>query len=114
MVAVIQFQGVDLQLDEHGFLADQTLWSVDLAVVIAQELTEVTNLTDAHCQIINMLRRLYFDYDLQPANRQLVKLAKTEFGDHLGSSMALMSLFGGSPAKTAARIAGLPIPPHCL
>ena len=114
MVTTLHFQGSLIALDEHGFLADQTAWSEDLAVDLAKQLTDIKELNPAHWQVLYMLRRLYFEYDLQPANRQLVKLAKTELGYDFGSSIAIMSLFGGSPAKTAARIAGLPIPPHCL
>lgn len=114
MVNPLLWQGVEIELDAYGFLVQRDDWTESLAGTIAEQLTEVTELTDAHWQVIHLLRRLYFDFDLQPANRQLVKLAKTELGDTFGSSMALMRLFGGSPAKTAARIAGLPIPPHCL
>jgi tRNA 2-thiouridine synthesizing protein E len=114
VVTALQFQGQTIELDQHGFLVDQSLWSEELAAAIAKQLTEVSQLTPDHWQVIHLLRTLYFDYDLQPANRQLVKLAQTNIGPELGSSIALMSLFGGSPAKTAARISGLPIPPHCL
>jgi len=39
---------------------------------------------------------------------------KTTLGPEQGSSMALMKLFGGTPAKTVAKYAGLAKPPHCL
>jgi len=46
--------------------------------------------------------------------RPLVKLVKEKLGEDCGSSVYLMGLFGGSPAKTAAKIAGLPRPTNCL
>jgi tRNA 2-thiouridine synthesizing protein E len=46
--------------------------------------------------------------------RPLVKLVKEQLGEDCGSSVYLMGLFGGSPAKTAAKIAGLPRPTNCL
>jgi tRNA 2-thiouridine synthesizing protein E len=46
--------------------------------------------------------------------RPLVKLVKNEFGQEVGSSAFLMRLFGGSPAKLAAKIAGLPRPTNCI
>jgi tRNA 2-thiouridine synthesizing protein E len=46
--------------------------------------------------------------------RALVKLVKEQLGVEQGSSVYLMSLFGGSPAVTAAKVAGLPRPTNCL
>jgi tRNA 2-thiouridine synthesizing protein E len=43
-----------------------------------------------------------------------VSLVKKEFGPDKGRSAYLMRLFHGSPAKTAAKIAGLPRPDNCL
>lgn len=114
MVDQLLWQGLEISLDEHGFLADPMQWSEQLAPLLAQQFAPPVTLATQHWQVIHLLRRLYFEFDLQPANRQLVKLVKTELGDELGSSIALMQLFGGNPAKTAANIAGLPIPPHCL
>lgn len=98
--------------DRRGFLLNQADWTPALAEVIAAELN--IELTDAHWAILNLLRELYFDFDLAPANRALVKVVKERLGQDKGNSMYLMSLFGGSPARDAARIAGLPKPPHCL
>lgn len=114
MVNQLYWHGVEILLDEHGFLSNPQDWSEGLAEVIAQQLTNIDILNPDHWKVIHFIRRLYFEFDLQPANRQLVKLIQNELGQELGSSIALMKLFGGSPAKTAARIAGLPIPPHCL
>ncbi len=98
--------------DERGFLSNQADWSPELAGVIAADLD--IELTEPHWDIIYLLRELYFDFDLAPANRALVKVVRERLGQDKGNSMYLMSLFGGSPARDAARIAGLPKPPHCL
>jgi tRNA 2-thiouridine synthesizing protein E len=43
-----------------------------------------------------------------------VKAVKQSLGDDKGRSIYLMQLFPGSPAKLAARLAGLPKPDNCL
>jgi tRNA 2-thiouridine synthesizing protein E len=64
--------------------------------------------------VIEVLRAFHARYELSPNNRALVKAVRQALGAELGSSIALMRLFGGSPAKTGARIAGLPRPTNCL
>ncbi len=98
--------------DENGFLLDHTQWTPELAQVIARTLD--IELTEDHWSILNLLRSLYIDFDLAPANRALVRVVREKLGAEYGTSIYLMSLFGGSPARDAARIAGLPKPPHCL
>ena len=46
--------------------------------------------------------------------RVLVKRVKADLGADLGTSIALMKLFPGSPAKLVARIGGLPRPTNCI
>ena len=69
---------------------------------------------EAHWQVIKMLRDFYERTETSPAMRPLVKLAREQLGENCGSSAYLMGLFGGSPAKTASKIAGLPRPTNCL
>ena len=94
-------------------------WSGGDAYVIlldAQQLAELEEitLTDTHWRVIKLLRSYYARTDIAPAMRPLVKLVKTEFGQEIGSSAFLMGLFGGSPAKVAAKISGLPRPTNCI
>ena len=107
-----QVNGETFETDDRGFLLDLGQWSPEVAVVIARQL-DIT-LTDEHWPILRLLRQLYIDFDLAPANRALVKVVKEKLGPDAGNSIYLMQLFGGSPARDAAKIAGLPKPPHCL
>lgn len=113
MVMALQLDNRTIALDNDGFLRHTDDWTPELAHLIARELVGV-ELGEDHWPVLTLLRELYFDYDLAPANRQLVKAVRERLGRDKGSSIYLMSLFGGSPAKDAARIAGLPKPPHCL
>ena len=99
-------------LDKDGYLRDHTAWTEQIALQLA-ELEGIT-LTERHWRVIKLLRSYYARTDIAPTMRPLVKLVKTEFGQEIGSSALLMGLFGGSPAKVAAKISGLPRPTNCI
>lgn len=98
--------------DPQGFLVNLEDWNEEVAVTIARE--EDIELSDAHWEVIWLLREFYAEFDLSPANRILVKAVKEELGEAKGNSIYLLQLFPGSPAKIASKIAGLPKPLNCL
>jgi tRNA 2-thiouridine synthesizing protein E len=51
---------------------------------------------------------------LSPATRPLIKYTATKLGPEKGNSLHLNRLFKGTPAKLAAKLAGLPKPTNCL
>lgn len=111
--ALVGFKIMDQsQFDDEGFLLDLSIWSEDLAKEIASHID--IELTPAHFEIIHALRHFYQQHEVAPANRPFVKLIKNEFGPEKGNSIYLMTLFPESPAKIAAKIAGLPKPANCL
>ncbi|WP_119328740.1 TusE/DsrC/DsvC family sulfur relay protein [Cysteiniphilum halobium] len=99
-------------LDDHGFLKDHTQWSPDIAYTFAKE--ENITLTDAHWQVIYFLREYYKTHSTAPAIRLLVKSLKAQYGNNIGNSLYLQTLFPTSPAVQAAKIAGLPKPKRCI
>lgn len=99
-------------LDREGYLRELADWSPAVAEALAAD--EGLALTADHWAVIEVLRAFHARYELSPNNRALVKAVRQALGAELGSSIALMRLFGGSPAKTGARIAGLPRPTNCL
>ena len=101
-----------LPLDNDGFLADLALWDPDVAAALAATDEQVLN--DAHWEVLLALREFYARTDTAPAMRPFVKLVKNALGEDKGNSIYLMELFGESPAKTAAKWAGLPRPTNCL
>lgn len=101
-----------IALDEEGYLYDLTDWTPEVAQQLAEQ--EQLTLTDAHWEIIHLLREFYAQYQLSPAMRPLVKAVAARLGPDKGRSIYLMQLFPGSPAKLAARLAGLPKPDNCL
>ena len=98
--------------DSEGFLIKHDQWTEALARDIAQE--ENIQLTEKHWEILLLVRQFYKEFDLPPVSRALVNYVKQSLGEEKGNSIYLMQLFPGSPAKLAAKIAGLPKPANCL
>ena len=104
--------GQSIALDNEGYLRNLSDWNPSVAEHIAQQ--EGLTLSDAHWEIISLLRDFYQTFEMSPAMRPLVKAVTKELGPDKGKSIYLMSLFPGSPPKLAAKIAGLPKPTNCL
>ena len=98
--------------DENGFLSDTRSWSDDIAQAFATQ--ESIALTDAHWEVLSLLRSYFEAFGDSPANRALVNYTKQQLGAEKGNSLYLMGLFPGSPARVGSRIAGLPKPKNRL
>ena len=98
--------------DKNGFLCDIGNWSDDIAQAFAAQ--EGISLTDAHWEVLSLLRDYFAAFGDSPANRALVNFTKQQLGPKKGRSLYLMGLFPGSPARVGSRIAGLPKPKNCL
>ncbi|MBW5415092.1 MULTISPECIES: TusE/DsrC/DsvC family sulfur relay protein [Pseudomonas] len=101
-----------LNVDKEGYLLDLEDWSVEIAEELA--LREDLSLTPEHWEILHALRDFYTEFQLSPANRPLIKYIAQTLGPEKGNSLHLNLLFKGSPAKLAAKLAGLPKPTNCL
>ncbi|MCB1695853.1 MAG: TusE/DsrC/DsvC family sulfur relay protein [Halioglobus sp.] len=98
--------------DREGFLCRLDDWSPAVAEQIAAG--EQIVLTEAHWEVIHLLRQYYSEFDSSPAMRALVKYCGFKLGVDKGRSIYLLSLFPGSPARLGSKIAGLPKPANCL
>ena len=98
--------------DENGFLIQVEEWSDDIARAFAAQ--EGIGLTEAHWEVLSLLRDYFAAFGDAPANRALVNYTKQQLGADKGNSLYLMGLFPGSPARVGSRIAGLPKPKNCL
>ncbi|WP_028292792.1 TusE/DsrC/DsvC family sulfur relay protein [Oceanobacter kriegii] len=99
-------------VDKDGFLVNLADWTPEVAQQLA--LADNIELTPEHWEIIEQLQAFYREFDLSPAMRPLSKYLKANLGPEKASSIYLLKLFPGSPAKLGARIAGLPRPENCL
>lgn len=102
----------NIELDGEGFLIHLEQWNESVAERLAAN--EHIQLTSEHWEIIVLLRQFYQQYELSPAMRPLVKYVQQHLGQTKGQSIYLLTLFPGSPAKIASKIAGLPKPDNCL
>lgn len=105
-------EGRTLALDKDGYLEDLHDWSSAVAEALAQE--ENLVLTPDHWEVLELLRSFYAEFQLSPATRPLVKYTALKLGAEKGNSLHLNRLFNGTPAKLAAKLAGLPKPTNCL
>jgi len=101
-----------IALDKDGYLADLNDWSSAAAEALAAE--EQLALSPEHWEVLNLLRDFYTEFQLSPATRPLIKYVALKLGTDKGNSLHLNRLFKGTPAKLAAKLAGLPKPTNCL
>jgi tRNA 2-thiouridine synthesizing protein E len=99
-------------VDQDGFLLELKDWDVDVGQALAR--AENIELTQAHWEILILVQCFYQQTGLSPATRALIKLVAREAGPDKGKSIYLMKLFGGKPALSVSRIAGLPRPANCF
>lgn len=103
-------------VDAEGYLMEVSAWQPEVAEALAQR--EGRQLSEAHWEILHLLRAFYARFELAPAMRPLVKAIRQQLGEEKGSSLYLLTLFpegeqAESPARIAARLAGLPKPTNC-
>ncbi|WP_420233487.1 TusE/DsrC/DsvC family sulfur relay protein [Pseudomonas sp. ABY48] len=101
-----------IALDKDGYLADLDDWSTEVATALAS--AEDIELSPEHWEILELLRGFYNEFQLSPATRPLIKYTALKLGTDKGNSLHLNRLFKGTPAKLAAKLAGLPKPTNCL
>jgi tRNA 2-thiouridine synthesizing protein E len=98
--------------DKEGYLSKLDDWSPQIAEALAK--SENITLTPEHWEILHVLRNFYQTFEVSPSARPLAKAVKAALGEEKASSLYLMTLFPESPAKQAAKIAGLPRPANCF
>jgi tRNA 2-thiouridine synthesizing protein E len=104
--------GREIALDKDGFLIDLADWNEAVAEALAGR--EELELEAEHWEILQLLREFYAEFQLSPATRPLIKYTALKLGPEKGNSLHLNRLFKGTPAKLAAKLAGLPKPSNCL
>lgn len=98
--------------DKEGFLKNLNAWSENIAVEIAA--SENIILSDAHWEIVFLVRKFYQSFERSPDMRALCSYVKKELNAEKSKSIYLLQLFPNSPAKFSCKIAGLPKPDNCL
>lgn len=101
-----------IAVDKEGYLADLNDWSEPVAEALAR--AEGIELSVEHWEILRLLRDFYGEFQLSPATRPLIRYTAQKLGPDKGNSLHLNRLFKGTPAKLAAKLAGLPKPSNCI
>lgn len=98
--------GVEIEIDEDGFIQTPDLWNEAVAKDLAKT-EHVEEMTDEHWKVVNMLRNYYLQFSVAPMVRKVCK--ETGF-----TLQKIYELFPSGPAKGACKVAGLPKPTGCV
>lgn len=98
--------------DNEGYLKNLADWSEQAAQEIAA--CEGIELTDAHWEVIRLLRDVHEEFQHTPITRVFVKLMGERLGKEKGRSIYLLKLFPETPMRKSCKIAGLPKPTNCM
>jgi TusE/DsrC/DsvC family sulfur relay protein len=100
------YAGTDVTVNDEGFFTDPGQWREEMAPQIAAA-AGITELTERHWQVIKFMRHEYDAKGTGPTVRVLGRTSGVTVKE-------LYQLFPQGPAKTAARIAGIPKPRGCI
>ncbi len=106
----IEFEGVAIALDAHGYLQRSDDWSEALAEHLA--MLDGLPLGVDHWRVLHYLRDHHLRHAQPPRMRILVAAMAPWLGD--GGSRTLYRLFPEGPIRQACRYAGLPRPERCI
>jgi dissimilatory sulfite reductase related protein len=95
-----------VSVSDEGFLTEPGQWTEDMAPQIAKA-EGIEELTPRHWQVIRFMRSEYHVKGTGPTVRVLGKTSGVTIKE-------LYQLFPKGPAKTAAKIAGIPKPRGCI
>ena len=101
-----------IETTSEGFLCKKEDWSIVVGNALAE--AHGIELTQEHWELILLLRSYCAHGNEPPSMREYAALIRSELGADKARSIYMMKLFGASPAKMAARLAGLPKPKNCL
>ena len=102
----VSFKGKTWEVDEDGFLADPEKWDKDFASYVKEQ-EGISELTDEHWKVIDVLQEYYKKNGIAPMVRILSKVTGYKL-------KYIYELFPSGPGKGACKMAGLPKPTGCV
>ncbi|RMG13138.1 MAG: TusE/DsrC/DsvC family sulfur relay protein [Planctomycetota bacterium] len=99
------YAGVEVPVDDEGYLTDSSRWNREVGQAIAEELG--LELTDEHWKLIDFARSDYAERGQTPGLRRMA--ANTGVG-----MKDIYRLFPKGPGKLIAKVAGVPKPKSCI
>ncbi|MBT4835751.1 MAG: TusE/DsrC/DsvC family sulfur relay protein [Methylococcales bacterium] len=107
-----EFEGKTNLVSHKGNLIDMNAWNERIAVFMAEK--EGVALTSDHWEVINFLRKFYFEFGLTPMVKILMNHLAEDLGVERSNQDYLYNLFPKGPSRQGSRIAGLPEPQGCI
>mgnify|MGYP000443690400 CR=1 FL=1 len=104
-MTTMTMSGTEVRLNAEGFFEDPSQWTREMATEMAT--ADGLTLSDKHWQVIDFMRREFLEKGTGPTVRVLGKASGVSIKE-------LYQLFPTGPAKTAARLAGIPKPKGCI
>ncbi len=104
----IQVGELHLDIRPDGQLNNVGDWSIDVARALAER--EHLSLTDAHIEIIDVMRSYYNKYNISPIKKLLKKELTERFDESKANDDYLNNLFPHDVMYQGIRLAGLPAP----
>ena len=98
--------GVPIEVNDEGFFTEPERWTEAMAPELARA-EGIEDLTEDHWRVIRFMRAAYESTGTGPTVRVLGKTSGVSIKE-------LYELFPHGPAKTAAKIAGIPKPRGCI
>ncbi|MCP4799974.1 MAG: TusE/DsrC/DsvC family sulfur relay protein [bacterium] len=102
----IEHNGITVEVDEIGFLANPASWTEAIAEVLAHSIG-IDKLTKEHMSVINFIREHWLEFDVAPMIRVLCRETNMNLKQ-------IYELFPDGPASGASKCAGLPMPEECV
>ncbi len=104
-MAVTTINGVEVHVDDEGFMTEYDEWNEDIAVALAGNIG--IELGETHWQVIKFLREDYKEQGETPMLRRVSNVGGVP-------TKELFQLFPKKPAKKMSYIAGVPKPHGCV
>jgi len=110
-MAKATFGGLELEIDEDGFIQEPDKWNKEVAEDIAKLEAAYKpgedKMSDDHWKLVDYLRNYFIQYEIAPPIRMLVKQTGVDL-------KTIYALFPKGPAVGACKVAGLPKPTGCV
>lgn len=105
-MAKILLGGIEVEVDEDGFLQEPDKWTEAMAEDIAKT-EEAFPMNEDSWKLVRYLRKYFLDFGIAPPIRMVTKQSGLDL-------KYIYKLFPGGPAKGACKVAGLAKPTGCV
>jgi dissimilatory sulfite reductase related protein len=105
-MSTVTIATVGVDLNDEGFFTTPEQWTEDMVPELARR-EGLDTLTEDHWKVIRFMRAQYLANGTGPTVRVLGKTSGVSIKE-------LYQLFPKGPAKTAAKVAGIPKPRGCI